>query len=236
MWMKRSRQWADQELKDVARFATQYRMWWKALQPRERSESNNITLPAPTPTMDWTCLRKPGMNGLLLVAVALRWWGKASHTDADWCAAAQDFYLALQCICKEDGDIVAPIVPVTSAFVIPSLSNPEITTSGPSNPATPHKQLSADEPAQTKKKQRKPAQRRAVPALKPTSKVASKPKSTTKTGVNARTSRANPGLTTRSAAASLANTGVTTRSAVSNKRPAAVYAAASTSKRARTGQ
>lgn len=106
-WMRARRKWVDVEIRDLAAFETSWWAWWKALQPPERADAKCSTMPRPRDTMDWEGLQKAGANGLLLLVVALRWWGKASGADAGWQVAANDFYLALCCITRTaiDADV-----------------------------------------------------------------------------------------------------------------------------------
>lgn len=102
--MRAHRKWVDVEITDLVAFEARWWAWWRALQPPERANSRassvfNI-MPVPRDGMDWECLKKAGVNRLLLVVIALRWWGKASGADEGWRAAANDFQLALFCITR----------------------------------------------------------------------------------------------------------------------------------------
>ncbi|KZP06502.1 hypothetical protein FIBSPDRAFT_902743 [Athelia psychrophila] len=90
-WMTSHRKWADMLISDVPAYAVTWWAWWNVLQPSEWVSPDGMTSLPPMYDMDWACLRKAGNNGLLLVVVALRWWGKASNASADWRKAAADF-------------------------------------------------------------------------------------------------------------------------------------------------
>lgn len=97
-WMSSHRKWVDMPIEDIPAYDVKWWMWWNLLQPIERRSLDNTTNIPPTYDMDWTCLRKAGNNGLLLVLVALRWWGKASDANIDWQKAAADFRQTLFCM------------------------------------------------------------------------------------------------------------------------------------------
>lgn len=85
-------------ISDVPAYAIAWWAWWNVLQPSERLAPDRVTNLPPTYDMDWACLRKAGNNGLLLVVMALRWWGKASDASVDWREAASDFRQTLFCM------------------------------------------------------------------------------------------------------------------------------------------
>ena len=103
-WMKNRRPWRDVEIKDVEKFARQWRAWWNTLQPKSRSGEAE-----PTVDMDWSQLQKPGKNGILLIMMSLVWWGKASNRDEGWSKAISDVSAVLLCMrgaLGASGDIV----------------------------------------------------------------------------------------------------------------------------------
>jgi len=57
-----------------------------------------MALPAPSFDMDWTNLRKPGRNGLLLIMLRLSWWGRASGNDGSWTRAVVDVHATIGCL------------------------------------------------------------------------------------------------------------------------------------------
>lgn len=48
--------------------------------------------------MNWDSLQKPGRNGLLLVMMALVWWGKASANCRGWKTAVIDISTVVCCM------------------------------------------------------------------------------------------------------------------------------------------
>ncbi|KZP24364.1 hypothetical protein FIBSPDRAFT_664539, partial [Athelia psychrophila] len=74
VWMRAHRKWVDMEITNIDLFEARWWAWWKALQPPERADSTSSMMPVPTNDMNWESLQKPGVNGLLLIVVALRWW------------------------------------------------------------------------------------------------------------------------------------------------------------------
>jgi hypothetical protein len=108
VWMKNGRRWRDMELDDHERFGKQWWAWWSSLQPSSQLH-DDPTLPSlPTVAMDWTALRKPGKNGLLLFMVSLAWWGKASDACGEWLKAVLEVTNVLRCLQVASGTIVDP--------------------------------------------------------------------------------------------------------------------------------
>lgn len=58
--------------------------------------------------MNWGDLRKEGRNGLLLIMMALTWWGKASETDMEWLQAVNEVSAAVSCMI-DSGAIVSTV-------------------------------------------------------------------------------------------------------------------------------
>lgn len=104
MWMKNHRRWTDIPIKDISVFSKAWWVWWTALQPQTRTPDasceidGTMALPAPSFDMDWTNLRKPGRNGLLLIMLALSWWGRASGNDGSWSRAVVDVRATIGCL------------------------------------------------------------------------------------------------------------------------------------------
>ena len=78
--------------------------WWASLQPQWRLLENGKVDSSLTDG-DWDDLRKPGLNGLYSVLVALFYWGsqvgKGSAECDRWMKAVEDVQLALDCMAKE---------------------------------------------------------------------------------------------------------------------------------------
>ena len=85
IWMKNHRKWVDMPVKDVEVFSKAWWAWWTALQPELRTSDAGCgidgTMATPCTEMDWTNLRKPGRNSLLLIMLALSWWGSTSGNN-----------------------------------------------------------------------------------------------------------------------------------------------------------
>lgn len=101
MWMKNHRRWTDIPIKDVNVFSKAWWVWWTSLQPETRI-SDDGTMAAPSVGMDWTNLRKPGKNGLLLIMLALSWWGSASGNDNCWKSAVAEVCAVICCFGTRD--------------------------------------------------------------------------------------------------------------------------------------
>lgn len=86
-WMKSHRLLKENNVGVV--FSRKYMAWWSSLQPAQHPH---------TADSDWTTLRKAGKNGLLLVVLALVWWGGrgSSSRDAEWIAAVCDVTRAVR--------------------------------------------------------------------------------------------------------------------------------------------
>lgn len=96
-WQKLKRKWVNIPIEDVEAFALVWSAWWAKLQPHGRVLPDGRVLP-PSYDTDWTCLRKPGANGLQLLLVTLRWWGHASHASPAWRVVVADFAATLCCV------------------------------------------------------------------------------------------------------------------------------------------
>lgn len=111
------RKWADLPIQDIEAFAIAWSAWWVALQPTERLRPHGRLRP-PSYDADWTCLRKPGANGIQLLLVTLRWWGKASNASPAWRMAVADFAATLRCVTDSVPGMhpqIDGIVPVATA-------------------------------------------------------------------------------------------------------------------------
>lgn len=76
------------------------------MQPPMRVTAGTSALAESTFSMDWTPLRQPGENGLVLVLMTLRWWGVQSQASSEWQEALADVSSAVFCMIDEDsGDI-----------------------------------------------------------------------------------------------------------------------------------
>lgn len=96
-WLGMKRKWVDIPIPDVEAFAAVWSAWWAALQPTERVQPDGRLLP-PSYDTDWACLRKPGANGIQLLIVTLRWWGKVSNASPVWRMAVADVAATLHCV------------------------------------------------------------------------------------------------------------------------------------------
>lgn len=105
-WMKNHRKWTDVPIKDLDGFRKAWWSWWSALQPEARmadaDRRNNEAMKVPSVDMDWEKLRKPGKNGLLLIMLALAWWG-ASSDDDRWKKAVADVSAVIRCMGSVEG-------------------------------------------------------------------------------------------------------------------------------------
>lgn len=72
------------------------------MQPPARIAHGTSALGESTFSMDWTCLRQPGENGLMLVLMALRWWGVQSNASSEWQEAVADASSAIFCMTDSD--------------------------------------------------------------------------------------------------------------------------------------
>ncbi|KAF9553017.1 hypothetical protein CPC08DRAFT_728206 [Agrocybe pediades] len=93
---RRSTVWRP-KLGGVADFAVAYMNWWTVLQPSWRVTKQGKIKFAST-NGDWDVLRKPGINGLQSIIVALFFWGlevqKQGCGTKDWLVAVEDFIVA----------------------------------------------------------------------------------------------------------------------------------------------
>lgn len=71
------------------------------MQPHARIVPGTSTLAESTYLMDWTPLRRPGDNGLMLVLMTLRWWGVQSQASQEWQDAVADVTSAIFCMTDE---------------------------------------------------------------------------------------------------------------------------------------
>ncbi|CAA7268955.1 unnamed protein product [Cyclocybe aegerita] len=98
-WIQRARApaWRPQ-IPNVGKYGAQFWRWWAGLQPSwRRDEDGDVVMGAVEG--DWEPLRRPGVNGLLSVLVALFFWGgkvqKTRVAKEKWLLAVKDVHLAM---------------------------------------------------------------------------------------------------------------------------------------------
>lgn len=77
-WVSHARAATFRPVVDLPRFADEFAVWWRGMQPegREELEDEFIALTKPR-TIDWGELRMSGPNGMVNVVGALAWWYSA---------------------------------------------------------------------------------------------------------------------------------------------------------------
>jgi hypothetical protein len=95
-WMKNHRKLVDVAIGDRVEFSEKWWAWWSTLQLDTRMRNTDGVMVALTAGMDWEKLWKPGRNGMLLVMLALTWWGSASN-DESWEQAVVEVCAVLCC-------------------------------------------------------------------------------------------------------------------------------------------
>ncbi|KAJ7884190.1 hypothetical protein B0H14DRAFT_2202283, partial [Mycena olivaceomarginata] len=87
VWVQRART-GSPDIKDVARFADEWRKWWQDINPAWRK----VTLPMQKKDSGpWTLLDVPGQNGFLNVLIGLKWWREKLEVESEeWREAADD--------------------------------------------------------------------------------------------------------------------------------------------------
>lgn len=108
-WTRASRPLVDSDILVPEDFAVTWWKWWSRLQPPSRSEAGRPDMLSPTYLMKWDSIRKPGKNGLILVIVALRWWGVASSASEEWRKAVDDVSSAVFCMADAGHMEVIPV-------------------------------------------------------------------------------------------------------------------------------
>ena len=99
-WIRRGRPptWRP-AITAVSKLELAFRTWWVSLQPKWRVSENGTIITADSDG-DWDVLRKPGVNGLLSVLVALFYWGGIAKRTAKqrnaWAACVEDCILVLR--------------------------------------------------------------------------------------------------------------------------------------------
>lgn len=101
-WQQSGRPLDDAVIACMPVFSTMWWAWWSLMQPPARIAHGTSTLGESTFSMDWTCLRQPGENGLMLVLMALRWWGVQSNASREWQEAVADASSAIFCMTDSD--------------------------------------------------------------------------------------------------------------------------------------
>ncbi|PPQ77572.1 hypothetical protein CVT26_006110 [Gymnopilus dilepis] len=96
-WIQRRRSTTWRPTFNVEEVEFKFNKWWTSLQPGWRVLGGEIQ--HSVTEGDWSFLRKPGLNGLFSVLVALFYWGlvveKASENHKRWVKAVDDVHLAL---------------------------------------------------------------------------------------------------------------------------------------------
>lgn len=69
------------------------------MQPSARGTDTPGRSILPAFDMDFTILRNPGRNGMLLVMMYLAWWGALANDREEWDRAVADTSAVLSCLC-----------------------------------------------------------------------------------------------------------------------------------------
>lgn len=99
---------------NIERFSKAWWKWWMDMQPkwRERGARGKPkqVIPVRAEEEEWTCLHKPGANGMLGVVAGLHGWGAAiknravllgfSEQNADWLFAVKDCHWVMERLIK----------------------------------------------------------------------------------------------------------------------------------------
>ena len=80
IWMKYGRKDPILSTIPLDTFPSQFREWWRSLQPPERGETGDVRPTVPIPLPSWAKLARSGRNGLYLVLLGLFWWRHACET------------------------------------------------------------------------------------------------------------------------------------------------------------
>lgn len=97
-WQKNGRPLEDINIAHLPTYTAMWWAWWSLMQPHARIVPGTSTLAESTYLMDWTPLRQPGGNGLMLVLMTLRWWGVQSQASEGWQEAVADVTSAIFCM------------------------------------------------------------------------------------------------------------------------------------------
>ncbi|PPQ77171.1 hypothetical protein CVT26_008091 [Gymnopilus dilepis] len=96
-WIQRRRSANYRPPIDVPAYSAAFTKWWTTLQPGWRVLDDEVLVDKVDG--DWSSLRRPGLNGMVSVLVALFYWGCAVDGDAervgDWQLAVKDCLLVL---------------------------------------------------------------------------------------------------------------------------------------------
>ncbi|PPQ87183.1 hypothetical protein CVT26_014437 [Gymnopilus dilepis] len=96
-WIQRRRSTTWRPVFNVAEVEIKFCKWWTSLQPPWRIAGGEIQ--RSLTEGNWSCLRKPGLNGLFSVLVALFYWGlavrEAPEDHARWVKAVVDVRVAI---------------------------------------------------------------------------------------------------------------------------------------------
>ncbi|PPQ84051.1 hypothetical protein CVT24_007929 [Panaeolus cyanescens] len=83
-------------IKDLREYETTFWLWWSSMQPEWRKVDGKVD--PKRVDGDWSCLRLPGVNGLISVVAALLYWGIAAHGSkartVAWSKAVRDCTMA----------------------------------------------------------------------------------------------------------------------------------------------
>ncbi|PPQ87300.1 hypothetical protein CVT26_000588, partial [Gymnopilus dilepis] len=107
-WIQRRRSRTWRPVFDVDEVGEKFMTWWTSLQPEWRVSGESLVVSAVDGS--WDALRKPGLNGLYSVLVALLYWGSEAVKDPEkhdaWSRAVDDVHLALSQMLRNDKEIV----------------------------------------------------------------------------------------------------------------------------------
>ncbi|KAG9221974.1 hypothetical protein PTI98_008939 [Pleurotus ostreatus] len=84
-WMQRHRPYTSNAvlITDVVAFGSDVQKWWNTMQPAwRRGDGDTLQGYVPPENGNWDELAKGGANGLLLLVLAMGWWGKIDSSNA----------------------------------------------------------------------------------------------------------------------------------------------------------
>jgi hypothetical protein len=109
-WIARHRRYSlVPAIENVGAYGRDWTLWWNALQPEWRQNvgrEGGLPREEYQPSNDWACLQRSGRNGLLMVMIALAWWGQAKIGN-DWLAAVRDVKRVMQALQKNPLSLVS---------------------------------------------------------------------------------------------------------------------------------
>ena len=127
-WSGGDRKLKDVPIVDLPVFIVKWHKWWSQLQPSSRRDYVSDGLLEPNVSMDWSRMQKWGKDGMVMVMIALVWWGKVSETDARWLKAVQDISKVLHCM-QDHPPTVGPSATtqprVNRKRKVPEIENPD---------------------------------------------------------------------------------------------------------------